>query len=71
MANQKFGGRGAKPLRRIRAAYPSWTLSKTGSGHWRFTGPAGQVVIAPSTFTDGPQLKKIMARFRRAEREQA
>jgi hypothetical protein len=69
MAAPKFAGRAAKPLRRLLQANPGWTVAaRTGSGHWRFVGPTGEIAILPATFYDGAMTKRWQAYLRRAAR---
>jgi phage/plasmid primase-like uncharacterized protein len=49
MRAPKFGGRSAKPLRRLLARHPDWAISRAGSGHWRLVSPSGKRLAAIQT----------------------
>jgi len=68
MGRLKFGGRAARPLRRLRARYPDATIMKTGRGHWKFSFPNGHSTVLPGRFFDGPLTWELLAQLRRAAR---
>jgi hypothetical protein len=41
------------------------TVSKTGSGHWRITGPDGQQAVCAQTPSDARSIRNVRAEFRR------
>lgn len=43
-----------------------WQVSTSGTGHLRFTSPAGKVVITPASPGGGRGLKNARAQFRRS-----
>jgi len=70
MPRAKFGGRAARPLRRLQAQYPDAVVTKTGRDHWQFAFPNGRSTILPGTFFDGPLVRALQAQLRRAARRE-
>jgi hypothetical protein len=60
----------AKELQPLAREYQAkgWALELTGSGHVRWKGPRGELVISACTPSDWRAKKHLKARLRRAER---